>query len=83
MSPKRKVRASELAAGRNNSQWRYLILLIVVGGFFLYFMIKWTGDKEYDRFAAAKQYSDYYKDFFVETPLTYTVFEESKLVMGK
>ena len=55
MSPKRKVRASELAAGRNNSQWRYLILLIVVGGFFLYFMIKWTGDKEYDRFAAAKQ----------------------------
>ena len=81
MSPKRKVRASELAAGRNNSQWRYLILLIVVGGFFLYFMIKWTGDKEYDRFAAAKQYSDYYKDFFVETPLTYTVFEESKLVI--
>ena len=82
MSPKRKVRASELATGRNsNSHWRYLILLIVVGGFFLYFMIKWTSDKEYDRFAAAKQYSEYYKDFFVEKPLTYTVFEESKLVI--
>ena len=81
MSPKRKVRASELAAGRNNSHWRYLILLIIVGGLFLYFMIKWTGDKEYDRFAAAKQYSDYYKDFFVEQPVTYTVFEENKLVI--
>ncbi|MBR4531872.1 hypothetical protein IKO70_05625 [bacterium] len=82
MSPKRKVHASELAAGRNsNSHWRYLILLIVVGGFFLYFMIKWSSDKEYDRFAAAKQYSEYYKDFFVEQPLTYTVFEESKLVI--
>ena len=82
MSPKRKVHASELAAGRNsNSHWRYLFLLIVVGGFFLYFMIKWSSDKEYDRFAAAKQYSEYYKDFFVEQPLTYTVFEESKLVI--
>ena len=76
MSPKRKVRASELAAGRNgNSHWRYLILLIIVGGLFLYFMIKWSGDKEYDRFAAAKQYSDYYKDFFVGQPITYTVFD--------
>ncbi len=82
MSPKRKVRASELATGRNgSSHWRYLILLIIVGGFFLYFMIKWTSDKEYDRFAAAKQYSDYYKDFFVEQPVTYTVFEENKLVI--
>ena len=44
-------------------------------------MIKWTSDKEYDRFAAAKQYSDYYKDFFVEQPITYTVFEENKLVI--
>ena len=65
MSPKRKVRASELAGRNGNSHWRYLILLIIVGGLFLYFMIKWTGDKDYDRFAAAKQYSDYYKDFFV------------------
>ncbi|MBR4490476.1 hypothetical protein IKP13_07590, partial [bacterium] len=82
MSPKRKVRASELAAGRNrNSHWRYLILLIIVGGLFLYFMVRWTGDKDYDRFAMAKQYSEYYKDFFVEKPLTYTVFEESKLVI--
>lgn len=82
MSPKRKVRASELAAGRNrNSHWRYLILLIIVGGLFLYFMVRWTGDKNYDRFAMAKQYSEYYKDFFVEKPLTYTVFEESKLVI--
>lgn len=82
MSPKRKVRASELATGRNgSSHWRYLILLIIVGGLFLYFMIKWTSDKEYDRFAAAKQYSDYYKDFFVEQPVTYTVFEENKLVI--
>ncbi|MBQ3368866.1 hypothetical protein IJG44_08190 [bacterium] len=82
MSPKRKVRASELATGRNgSSHWRYLILLIIVGGLFLYFMIKWTSDKEYDRFAAAKQYSDYYKDFFVEQPITYTVFEENKLVI--
>ena len=56
MSPKRKVRASELTASRNNnSQWRYLILLIIIGGLFLYFMIKWTSDKEYDRFALAKQ----------------------------
>ena len=82
MSPKRKVRASELATTRNsNSQWRYLILLIIVGGLFLYFMIKWTSNKEYDRFAAAKQYSEYYKDFFVEKPLTYTVFEENRLVI--
>ena len=81
MSPKRKVRASELAGRNGNSHWRYLILLIIVGGLFLYFMIKWTGDKEYDRFAAAKQYSDYYKDFFVEQPVTYTVFEENKLVI--
>ena len=82
MSPKRKVHASELAANRNrNSHWRYLILLIVVGGLFLYFMVKWSSDKDYDRFALAKQYSEYYKDFFVETPLTYTVFEESKLVI--
>ena len=81
MSPKRKFRASELAGRNGNSHWRYLILLIIVGGFFLYFMIKWTSDKEYDRFAAAKQYSDYYKDFFVEQPVTYTVFEENKLVI--
>ena len=82
MSPKRKVRASELAANRNsNSHWRYLFLLIVVGGLFLYFMVKWSGDENYDRFAAAKQYSEYYKDFFVEKPLTYTVFEESRLVI--
>ena len=82
MSPKRKVRASELATTRNsNSQWRYLILLIIVGGLFLYFMIKWTSNKEYDRFAPAKQYSEYYKDFFVEKPLTYTVFEENRLVI--
>ena len=81
MSPKRKVRASELAGRNGNSHWRYLILLIIVGGLFLYFMIKWTGDKDYDRFAAAKQYSDYYKDFFVEQPVTYTVFEENKLVI--
>ena len=82
MSPKRKVRASELATTRNsNSHWRYLILLIIVGGLFLYFMIKWSSDKEYDRFASAKQYSEYYKDFFVENPLTYTVFEENRLVI--
>ena len=82
MSPKRKVRASELAASKNGrSQLRYLILLIIVGGLFLYFMIKWTSDKEYDRFALAKQYSEYYKDFFVEKPLTYTVFDENKLVI--
>ena len=82
MSPKRKVRASELATTRNsNSQWRYLILLIIVGGLFLYFMIKWTSNKEYDRFALARQYSEYHKDFFVEKPLTYTVFEENRLVL--
>lgn len=82
MSPKRKVRANELAANRNsNSHWRYLILLIIVGGLFLYFMIKWSSNKEYDRFAMAKQYSEYYKDYFVERPLTYTVFDENRLVI--
>jgi hypothetical protein len=82
MSPKRKVHASELAANRNsNSHWRYLILLVIVGGLFLYFMIKWSRDENYDRFAMAKQYSEYYKDFFVEQPITYTVFEENKLVI--
>lgn len=79
---RRKVRSADLAKrSRNNSYIRYLLLLIAVGGFFLYFMTKWYGDQNYDRFEIAKKYSEYYKDFFVETPLNYTIFDNTKLVI--
>lgn len=82
MSMRRKVRSADLAKrNRNNSYIRYLLLLIAVGGFFLYFMVKWYGEKDYDRFEIARKYSEYYKDFFVETPLNYTIFDNTKLVI--
>ena len=82
MPPRRKVRASELA-GKKKDQGltRYAILLIVVGGIFLYFMFKWNSEKDFDRFEKAKEYSQYYKDFFTERPVIYKVFEEKQLVV--
>lgn len=82
MPPRRKVRASELAGKRKDpGLTRYAILLIIVGGIFLYFMFKWNSDEDFDRFEKAKEYSQYYKDFFTERPITYHVFEEKKLVI--
>ncbi len=82
MPPRRKVRASELAGKKKDSGLtRYAILLIVVGGIFLYFMFKWNSDENFDRFEKAKEYSQYYKDFFTEKPVTYNVFEDKKLVI--
>ncbi|MBR4490302.1 hypothetical protein IKP13_06675 [bacterium] len=79
---RRKVRSADLAKrNRNNSHIRYLLLLIAVGGFVLYFMVKWSGNDNYDRFEIARKYSEYYKDFFVETPLNYTIFDNTKLVI--
>jgi len=82
MPPRRKVRASELAGRKKDpGLTRYAILLIIVGGIFLYFMFKWNSDKDFDRFEKAKEYSQYYKDFFTEKPVTYHVFDEKKLVV--
>jgi|GEM_PF-1385365 len=82
MPPRRKVRASELAGKKKDSGLtRYAILLIIVGGIFLYFMFKWNSDKDFDRFEKAKEYSQYYKDFFTEKPISYLVFDEKKLVV--
>lgn len=82
MSPRRRVRATELA-GKNKSPYllRHFFLLLVVGGIFLFFMNKWTGGEDYDRFKGAKKYSEYYKEFFVELPVTYKVFDDVKLVV--
>jgi len=44
-------------------------------------MIKWTAANNFDRFASAKKYSEYYKDYFVESPITYNVFNDMKLVI--
>lgn len=82
MSPRRKVRATDLAGNKNDPNLlKYFALFVIVGGFFIYYMIKWTGGENYDRFAKAKKYSEYYKEFFVETPIVYHVFGESKLVV--
>ncbi|MGI6395201.1 MAG: hypothetical protein ACOX2F_10840 [bacterium] len=83
MLPKRKVRASELAKKkRDNSLLRHFFLLLIVGGILLFFMIKWSNEGEnFDRFEKAKRYSEYYKEFFVETPLNYKVFGEMPLVI--
>jgi len=82
MSPRRKVRAADLAdKNRDAYLWRYLVLLIAVGGLLLFFMFKWSSEEEYDRFKRAREYSEYYKEFFVEAPLNYKVFDEMKLVI--
>ncbi len=82
MSPRRKVRATDLAGNKNDPNLlKYFVLFLIVGGFFIYYMIKWTGGEDFDRFANAKKYSEYYKEFFVETPIVYHVFGESKLVV--
>lgn len=82
MPPHRKVRASELAGKRKDSGLtKYAILLIVVGGIFLYFMFKWNSEEDFDRFEKAREYSQYYKDFFTERPVTYKVFDDMKLVI--
>jgi len=82
MPPRRKVRASELAGKKKDSGLtRYAILLIVVGGIFLYYMFNWNSDKDFDRFEKAKEYSQYYRDFFTEKPITYHVFEDKQLVV--
>lgn len=82
MPPIRKVRAADLA--RKNADaylLRYLVLLILVGGFFLFYMFRWNSDEEFDRFKRAREYSEYYKEFFVEAPLNYKVFGEMTLVI--
>lgn len=82
MPPRRRVRASELSRKKSDSGLtKYAILLIIVGGIFLYFMFKWNSDKDFDRFEKAREYSQYYKDFFTEKPITYRVFDEKKLVI--
>ena len=82
MSPRRKVRATDLAGNKNDPNLlKYFFLFVLVGGLFIYYMIRWNSDEKFDRFAKAKQYSEYYKEFFVETPIVYHVFGESKLVV--
>lgn len=82
MSPRRRVRATELARNKKDSILsKYFILLLAIGGLFLFFMIKWTAANNFDRFASAKQYSEYYKEYFVEYPVTYNVFDDQKLVV--
>lgn len=82
MSPRRKVRATDLAGNKNDPNlFKYFFLFVLVGGLFIYYMIRWNSDENYDRFAKAKKYSEYYKDYFVEIPIVYHIFGESKLVV--
>ncbi len=82
MSPRRKVRASELTStGREKNQWSFFIIFILVGGFFLLYMYRWHADDDYDRFDKAREYAEYYKEFFVENPLVYTVFGDMTLMI--
>jgi hypothetical protein len=81
MSPRRRVRASELSSSREKSQWSFVILFILVGGFFLFYMYRWHQDDDYDRFEKAREYAEYHKEFFVERPLTFKVFDEMTLMI--
>jgi hypothetical protein len=82
MSPRRKVRTSELSSSsKEKSQWSFVILFILVGGFFLFYMFKWQQDDDYDRFEKAKQYAEYHKEFFVEKPVTFKVLDDMTLMI--
>ncbi|HSW59169.1 MAG TPA: hypothetical protein VLJ60_00105 [bacterium] len=60
---------------------KHLVLLVIAGGSLLFFMTKWSGEGDYDRFQKAREYSEYYKEFFVELPLNYKVFDDMPLVI--
>jgi len=82
MFPRRKVRASEFAERKKDTfMLKHLALLVIAGGTLLFFMIKWSGEGDYDRFQKAREYSEYYKEFFVESPLNYKVFDDMPLVI--
>jgi len=81
MSPRRKVRASELSSSREKSQWSFVVIFILIGGFFLYYMYRWQQDDDYDRFEKARIYAEYHKEFFVERPLTFKVLGDMTLMI--
>ncbi len=82
MFPRRKVRAAEFAERKKDTfMLKHLALLVIAGGSLLFFMTKWSGEGDYDRFQKAREYSEYYKEFFVESPLNYKVFDDMPLVI--